>query len=118
MRFRYVPRKHAIPAWRNPPGVGEFPPTMRACTHAIVLTHGRGTHAYFRFWYSRGVLYAGGTWVHEDMRGCGTARELWRRVLDRFEPRRVEVRTISEAGRALIASVVKDNPGIEWSITT
>lgn len=123
LNYRYVDRSHYVPAWRieTPelyPARKEFPKDMSPSTHAIVGYEAGELRAFFRFWHARGRLYAGGTWVDPRARGKGVAAELWRRVLEHHDLKRIFVNTISTAGRSLVASLVRDYPGLAWEVNT
>lgn len=123
LRYRYVDRTHYVPAWRTDheelfEARKDFPKDMSPSTHAIVVHDSRGMVAFFRFWSARGRLYAGGTYVAPNARGKGLATEMWRRVLEHHDCSRIFVRTISTAGRSLVASLVRDHPGLSWEVNT
>ncbi len=106
--YRWHRDPHWIPAGRLVGEAKAFFPTLDPVPCALVCWHARAPAAWLRFERSRSTdtLWAAGTWVEPFARGQGLGFELWRRVLARYEPRKVIVRTVSPGGRALVAKLV------------
>ena len=83
----------------------------------VLAEENRRLVAFFRYEFDRrGVLCAAGTWVGREARGKGLAADMWRYVLKRARPRKVWVKTVSEGGRGLVSSLVKEFPRIHWTV--
>lgn len=85
--------------------------------HVAVWDNNSG-NAFLRYDVKDGVLWPGGTWVAPKLRGQGIAMKLWIAVMKREKPCRVQVRTASRGGRALICALAKKYHKVEWEILT
>ncbi len=62
------------------------------------------------------VLWAAGTWVEPEYRGLGISHLLWGRLMQQWEPDRVNIRTITLGGRILSAALVRWFPDVTFEV--
>lgn len=63
-----------------------------------------------------GIFWAEGTWVDPAYRGEGISHALWGRLMRRYKPVRVNLRTISIEGRILSSALVRWFPQITFEV--
>lgn len=122
--YRYVQPPHWLPSGRLRGGARDFFRALDEVPGALIACVGKSRSAvgWLRFEAvedqrtDRITLWAAGTWVEKDYRGAGIARELWDRVIDRYEPDYVIVQTASEGGRRLVGGLVGDYPAITFLV--
>ncbi len=62
------------------------------------------------------VLWAAGTWVEPEYRGLGISHEMWGRLMTRYDPTYVKIRTITLGGRILSAALVRWFPEVSFEV--
>ncbi len=122
IRYRCVNAKHTVCAGTHHT-IKDFFTSLPASEHAVLAIHDEdGVVGWFRYNIVQRaageLLWAEGTWVSKDYRGRGVSHELWGRAMQKVDPIRVHVRTISPEGRALVGSVVRWFPEVEFLVLT
>ncbi len=62
------------------------------------------------------VLWAAGTWVEPEYRGQGISHVMWGKLMQRYQPTYVKIRTITLGGRILSAALVRWFPEVSFEI--
>lgn len=92
-------------------------PPGKVSDAALILHHGdTGTRSFLRYEMTGEIMHPAGTYVWSGARGEGVAMRLWQAAIRREHPKRVEVRTVTKGGRALVCAVAKLYPKIEFEI--
>ena len=62
------------------------------------------------------VLWAAGTWVEPEYRGKGISHAMWGKLMQRYYPTYVKIRTITMGGRLLSAALVRWFPDVSFEV--
>lgn len=122
VKYRAVGLDHSVCLGTHPT-IKDFFSSLPACSRAIVAIHPEdGIIGWLRYDLverkSGLLLWAQGTWVASEYRGRGISHEVWGRAMQREEPVRVHVRTITPEGRAIVGAVVRWFPEVEFLVLT
>lgn len=126
IRYHYVGKDHKIARavfegvaantfWKDM--LDPVPNAIIACDEGKVVAWTR----YELAWPSgcdrgRCILWACGTWVEPNYRGLGLSHVLWGKLMKRYRPARVNLRTISIGGRVLSAALVRWFPKVTFEV--
>lgn len=118
MIYRYVKLPHYICKGEVAPEVlADFGVELPSCPQALVAYKDGQVAAFARFELTHKHLWGGGIWVQPDLRRCQYGSYLWEKILTRYKPEKVTIRTVTLAGRRWVGQLIQDSdPSITWSI--
>lgn len=116
--YRYVKLPHKI--CQGAVGLEilkEFGIDLPPCPQAIVAHRNGKMIGFARFEMIGKHIWGGGVWTAPAERRLNLASQLWHKILKRYRPEMVTIRTVTPAGRGWVGNLIKnEDPRITWHV--